>query len=66
MYYINLKNGSQHTIPADITYDKDATDQSNQNRVVSDRLAINYAISLFGRYQIVKITNKNTGGVILS
>ncbi len=50
MYYINLKNGQQHTTPTDIT---------------SDNSAIQYAVDLFGRYQIVEIINENTGENIL-
>ena len=50
MYYINLRNGQQHTIPADIT---------------SKTAAIQYSVDLFGRYQILEIVNENTGENIL-
>lgn len=46
MFYINLRNGKQHTIPGDITTEKSAAA---------------YAIELFGTYQPRQIINENTG-----
>lgn len=46
MFYINLRDGRQHTIPADIT---------------DEATAAAYAIELFGSFQPREIINKNTG-----
>lgn len=47
--YANLRNGQQHTIPSDL----------------SKKEAIEYAIELFGRYQILEIIDENTGENII-
>ncbi len=46
MFYINLRNGRQHTVDGDITTKKSAAA---------------YAIELFGAYQAREIVNENTG-----
>jgi len=46
MFYINLRNGRQHTVDADIT----------DKKTVSE-----YALNLFGAYRVVEIVNENTG-----
>lgn len=48
-FYINLRNGNQHTISG----------------FLNAQEAIDYAINLFGRYQVLSIINENTGEKIL-
>lgn len=46
MFYINLRNGTQHTVPSDITTSEEA---------------LAYAVHLFGGYNVVEVINENTG-----